>query len=69
MHTAEDKNLELIESELRFISRHSQQIEGNFDVVDELAMAIESALRALFEYKLSLEPEVTEEAAGVALAA
>lgn len=62
-----EKNLNLIEAELRFISRQLGRVEGangnDFETVDELAMAAASALRALFEYKLSLQPEVTEEAA------
>lgn len=60
MH-AEDKNLQLIESELKFIARHVQTVEGNYVVVDEVAMAAESALRALHEYKLSIQPDTTEE--------
>jgi hypothetical protein len=55
----EDKNLRTIAQELRFIGRHVQTIEGvggpDFEAVDEIAMAVNSALRALNEYKLSLQ--------------
>lgn len=62
MHAAEDKNLKLIESELRFISRHVQTVRADdFEAVDEIGMAVESALRALHEYKLSVQPDTTEE--------
>lgn len=61
MHAAEDRNLKLIESELRFIACHVQTVDGNFDVVDEIGMAVESALRALHEYRLSIQPDTTEE--------
>jgi hypothetical protein len=58
---AEDNNLKLIESELKFISRHVQTIEGaggsDFEAVDEICLAVNSALRALAEYKLSLQPD------------
>jgi hypothetical protein len=69
MHdAAEDKNLKLVESELRFISRHVQAVRtDDFGAVDEIGMAVESALRALFEYKLSVQPDTAEEIpAGVA---
>lgn len=60
-----DRNLALIESELRFIARHAQTIEGSggsdYERIDELGLAVESALRALFEYKLSIQPDATEE--------
>ena len=73
MYAAADKNLKLISQELAFIRRHVHTIECSrgeyFETVDRIALAVQSALEALDEYKLSLEPEVTEEAAGVALAA
>lgn len=66
-----DKNLGIIESELRFIGNHLQTVEGNggsdFDAIDELYMALASAKSALEKYKLSLQPEANEEAAGGAL--
>ncbi|MBC7933536.1 MAG: hypothetical protein H7Z38_23495 [Rubrivivax sp.] len=72
MHAA-DKNLRIIDQELRFIARHSQAIEGagssDFETVDELNMAVGSALRALAEYRLSLEPTCEAVPAGVAVAA
>lgn len=71
MQTAEDRNLKIIASELSFISRHVQTIEGagghDFEAVDEIAMSVHSALRALEEYKLSLQPAATEEALDGAL--
>lgn len=69
MNAAEDKNPTLIENELRFIRRHVQSIDGNFDAVDEIGMAVESALRALHEYNLSLQPACEEVPAGVPMAA
>lgn len=55
----EDKTLSLIEHELRFIARRSQTIEGtgssDFEAVDEICMAVNSALLALNEHRLSLE--------------
>lgn len=60
-----DRNLALIETELRFIARHAQTIEGNggsdYERIDELGLAVESALRALHEYKLSIQTNATEE--------
>ena len=69
MHAAEDKNLSLIESELRFIRRHVQGFSSDFDRTDEIGMAVESALRALREYELSLQPACEEVPAGVPIAA
>jgi hypothetical protein len=67
----QDTNLKLIETELRFIGRHVQTIEGaggsDFEAVDEIGMAVESALRALAEYKLSIQPASEEIPAGVTL--
>ena len=64
MTEIKDTNLELIERELKFIARQAQCIEGarreDFERVDEIGMAIESALRALEEYKLSLQPAIDE---------
>jgi hypothetical protein len=55
MNTA-DKGLVLIEQELRFIACRSQEIEGSYDVVDRVNLAVISALRALKEYKLKHQP-------------
>lgn len=62
-------NLSLIEQKLRFIARESQQIEGSFDTVDEINLAVISALRALDEYRLSLGNTGEEVADGVGLVA
>jgi hypothetical protein len=55
----EDKNLRVIEQELRFIARHSQMIEGSgdsdFEAVDEIWLAVNSALRALDEHRLNYQ--------------
>jgi hypothetical protein len=59
----------LIEQELRFITHESQHIEGSFDTVDEINLAVVSALRALDEYRLSLGNTGEEVAGGVGLAA
>lgn len=62
---SEDRNLARIAAELRFISRQVQTIEPvrgcDFETVDEIAMAVRSALDALEEYDLSLQPATTEE--------
>ena len=64
MTDTNDKNLEIIVHELKFVGRMAQRSEGNggsdFDRVDEIGMAGESALRTLEEYKLGLAP-VSEE--------
>lgn len=55
----EDDNLRIIEQELRFISHHSQTIEGrgesDFEAVDEIYMAVISALRVLGILRLSYQ--------------
>jgi hypothetical protein len=55
----EDKNLSIVEQELRFIARHSQMIEGrggsDFEAVDEIWLAVNSALRALDEHRLNYQ--------------
>jgi hypothetical protein len=63
--TAEAKALQLIENELRFIARHSQQIEGSFEVVDDINHAVNSALRALHELQLERQEATEEMPAGV----
>lgn len=63
--TAADKNLNLIESELKFIARHVQNmLTEDYEAQHEIDTAIDSALQALFEYKLSLEPACEEIPAG-----
>ncbi|MGB7923433.1 MAG: hypothetical protein WCF57_09330 [Pyrinomonadaceae bacterium] len=73
MQTARDKHIQIIERELRFISRHVQIIEGaggsDFGAVDEICMSVNSALRALSEYRLSLRPANEEVPAGLSVAA
>ena len=73
MATPEEKYLSVIEKELRFIARHSQVIEGmgesDFETVDEICMAVNSALRALDEYRLSLLPTCVAAQEVVSLAA
>ena len=73
MYAAEDKNLQIIEQELRFIARHSQTIQGtggsDFEAVDEICTTVYSALRALDEHKQTLRPEHEESLTGVGLAA
>ena len=69
MHASDDKNLALIEQELRFIRRHVQGFKSDFDRADEIGMAVESALSALHEYHLSLQPACEEVPAGVPIAA
>ncbi len=54
----QDPNLSLIEQELRFIARHSQTIEGgcgaDFEAIDEINLAVVSALHALEEFRQTL---------------
>lgn len=73
MQTARDKHLQIMEHELRFISRHVQTIEGaggsDFEAVDEICISINSALRALSEYRLSLHPANEDVPAGLSVAA
>ena len=69
MQAAEDKHLILIEQEMRFIRRHVQGFSSDFDRADEIGMAVESALRALREYGLGLQPACEEVPAGVPPAA
>jgi hypothetical protein len=69
MSNPEDKNLALIEQELRFIRRHVQGFDADFDRADEIGMSVESALRALREYELSLQPACEEVPADVPIAA
>lgn len=65
MADIKDKSLSLIAHELKFIRRQIQQVEGagrsDFEIVDEVGMAVESALQALEEYELSLQPDATDE--------
>lgn len=60
-----DKNLTLIAAELKFIRRHVQSIEcsrgDDFETVDEIVMAVQSALAALEEYELGLQPDATDD--------
>jgi hypothetical protein len=70
MHAAEDTNLKLIETELRFISRHANNLPtDDHESVHEISLAVNSALTALAEYRLGLQPACEEIPAGVALAA
>lgn len=49
-----------LERDLRFILRHLQTVEGNFETVDELSMAAHSALRTLGEMRLDAQPSNPE---------
>jgi hypothetical protein len=65
-----DMNLKRVKQELGFIRRLAQnQIEGNFDEVDEISMSVQSALEALDELELSLQPAGGEEIAAHHVAA
>jgi hypothetical protein len=55
MTNAADKNMTCLERNLRFIVRHLQTVEGNFDTVDELSMAAHSTLRLLEEIRLNAQ--------------
>lgn len=58
-----DNNLVLIERELRFIAHQSQEIETSYDIVDEINLAVISALNALKEYNMKHQ-RMREEAPG-----
>jgi len=63
-----DKNLKLIESELKAIRRAAEAC-ADFEAADTISRAADSALRALFEYELSAAPAAEEIPAGVSLPA
>jgi hypothetical protein len=66
MYAAADKNFSIIEAELKFIRRHVSNIQtDDYEAQRDIDMAVESALRALFEHKLNLEPACEEVPAGV----
>lgn len=71
MLTATEKLINQFESELNFIGRHVQTIEGggghDFEAVDEIAMSVEAAKRMLFELRLELQPANEEIPADVPL--
>jgi hypothetical protein len=48
-------HLNRLEHDLRFILRHLQIVEGNFETVDELSVAAHSALCTLDEIKLDAQ--------------
>lgn len=56
-----DKNLQLLEQELRFILRRTQGFSTEFERADEIGMAANSALRALTEFRLDHQEGATEE--------
>jgi hypothetical protein len=57
MTTAKAKALQLIETELRFISRSANNVEtSGHEAIHEISLAINSALRAIHELKLEQEP-------------
>ena len=56
-----DGNLKRIAHELFFIRQLAQNdIEGNFEQVDEICLSVSSALEALDAYEVSLQPETEE---------
>jgi len=66
MTTAEAKALQLIETELRFISRSANNVEtSDHDAIHEISLAVNSALRAIHELKLEQEPAVEDIPSGV----
>ena len=68
MADSENKNLNLIEAELKAIRRTAEHT-GDYEAADYIGRAVESALRALFEYRLELQPACEEIPADVRLAA
>jgi hypothetical protein len=70
MADTDDNNLALIEEKLRLIASLSQQIEGSYDVVNDINFVIISALRALRKHGRKHQPEEFPSApTGVVLAA
>jgi hypothetical protein len=63
------ERIALIERELNFIARQAQSIEcangRDFETVDEIGMAVDSAKRALFELQLGAQDATEEIPAGV----
>jgi hypothetical protein len=59
-----DKSLAILEHEINFIARQMRKIEGQnsdeFNAIDEINMALNSARQALADYKLSLAPAAEE---------
>lgn len=64
MRAAEDKNLSLIESELKSIRRTAEH-SSDYETADYIGRAVASALQALSEYKLNIEPACEDIPAGV----
>lgn len=64
--TAAEKNITLLESELRYIARIISNLQtSDFEAVDEIHRAIESAKRAAHELKLDAQPATEEIPEGV----
>jgi hypothetical protein len=58
---ARDKRLALLESDLRFISRRLYDLEGNYEIADDIYRAVRSARQSLGEYEIDLAaPEIDE---------
>ena len=62
MSTEEAKAIEHIKHELQFIRRCAgNDIEGNFEAVDEIRLAVSAALDSLEELRLRLMPTTDDE--------
>lgn len=60
---ARDLRLSILAHDLTFISRRAAALSTDFEIGDEIAMAVRSALQTLHEYELSLRPVRASEAA------
>lgn len=61
---ADDKNLKLIETELKTM-RRAAEASADFETADIINRAVDSALHVLFEYELSIAPADEDIPAGV----
>lgn len=56
------KALETLKPELRFIRRQANQMESDFELCDAINIAVRSALEAVDEIELDMQPAVEDEA-------
>ena len=46
-----DRNMELVEQDLRFIARRANDMSGDYDLMDDICRAVRSALKSLGDYE------------------
>jgi uncharacterized Zn finger protein len=54
---ARDAQLDIIAHDLKFIARRAATLSSDFEIGDEIAMAVRSALQALREHELARQPQ------------